>query len=178
MTKIDFYSFWNSRYPNFQPVSACFYKNMSTTWFRIHSLPESKRYADTQEEYEEIFFRQNTLLDDLIPQNTTIQIVINFISSHNSLFDIYDFENIGVIVDEEGETTYQSFVIEQEWKTNSINNILKEIADDNIRAFIIVPEALIAPYDGGMNLYLNDIETRDFYKKRYSSWLSKREDGL
>jgi len=37
---------------------------------------------------------------------------------------------------------------------------------------------IIAPYDGGVDLILKDIETRNIYKQKYSDWLSQREDGL
>lgn len=33
-------------------------------WFRIHSLPESKRYADTTEEYELLLNRHNEIITD------------------------------------------------------------------------------------------------------------------
>jgi hypothetical protein len=176
MKKADFYGFWNKKYADLQPVSAYFWKPFQSTWFRIHSLPESKRYANTLEEYEEIFYRQNTLLNEFIPQNTQIQIVINYIESSNELFEIYNFENIGVLICD--EVVYQSFVMETSWQTNCINDILKAIADDEIKGFIIAPKALIAPYDGGMNFYLKDITTKEFFKNKYKMWLSSREDGM
>jgi hypothetical protein len=37
---------------------------------------------------------------------------------------------------------------------------------------------IVAPYDGGVDCILKDVETRDYFKNKYKAWLSKREDGL
>ena len=69
---------------------------------------------------------------------------------------------------------------EQIWQSNKFDSILKDIADDQLRAFFISEEKklIIAPYDGGVDLILKDTETRNIYKRKYSDWLSQREDGL
>lgn len=178
MNKEEFSAFWSKKYNKMLPINYLFNETLGDYWFRIHSLPKSKRYAESDEEYGIIFHRQNSIIDDLIPQNVAIKIVINFIEIANSLFSRYDFCDIGVFVDNDRETVFQSFLIETKWQTNAHNDLLKDIADDNIRAFIIYDQYLISPYDGGMDVYLNNTQTRDFYKNKYKKWLSKRADGL
>jgi len=57
---------------------------------------------------------------------------------------------------------------------------LRDIADDRLRTFFISSgnQAIAAPYDGGIDFILKDIETKDFYKEKYKDWLSARQDGL
>jgi hypothetical protein len=177
MDKVTFLKFWNKKFPGTSPINYLFDQTLNNRWFRIHSLPESKRYAQNDTEYQIIFDRQNMLIADLIANNEKIKIVINFIEINSPLFEKYNLSNIGVFVDNEGETVYQSFIFEIKWQKNIINDVLKAIADDQIRAYIIGKNSLISPYDGGMNIYLKDTETRDYYKNKYKNWLSSREDG-
>ncbi len=178
MNKDDFFDFWNKSYPETSPINYLFKLTLSDRWFRIHSLPESKRYANSDEDWRILLERQNTIIDDLIFQNTKIKVVVNFIEINNPLFKKYDFTNIGVLVDNKAERVYQSFLFETIWTMNSLNDMLKDIANDELRAYIIGDDCIISPYDGGMNLYLKDSETRDFYKNKYKKWLSLREDGM
>jgi hypothetical protein len=63
---------------------------------------------------------------------------------------------------------------------NKFDDLLREIAYDNLRAFFvsIEKELMIAPYDGGVDFILKNSETRDLYKRKYNSWLSPRQDGF
>ncbi|WP_049064765.1 DUF3885 domain-containing protein, partial [Acinetobacter baumannii] len=60
----SFINQWKFFYPNKLPISHCFRQYFSQFWFRIHSLPESKRYADTPAEYELLLNRHNQIIDD------------------------------------------------------------------------------------------------------------------
>jgi hypothetical protein len=52
------------------------------------------------------------------------------------------------------------------------------IAQEEMRAFIIGDDCLIAPYDGGVDLILKDGYTKGLLKEKYKNWLSARKDGL
>jgi hypothetical protein len=178
MTKEEFQQLWAENYPETLPINYLFKHNLHHRWLRIHSLPESKRYAQTKEESDALLNRQNTVIDDLIQQNSEINVVVNFIDIDSFLFRMFNFTNIGVFVDDKTEAVFQSFIFETTWETNSLNPMLIEIADDNLRAFIIGEDCLISPYDGGMDLIFKDEPTKYVYKRKYKSWLSEREDGL
>jgi hypothetical protein len=178
MTKEEFEKFWAENYPETQPINYLFKHNLKSRWLRIHSLPESKRYAQTKEESDALLHRQNSIIDDLIDQNAEINVVVNFIEIDSFLFRMFNFTNIGVFVDKDRETVFQSFIFETTWETNGLNPMLIEIADDNLRAFIIGENCLIAPYDGGMDLIFKDKPTKSFYQRKYKNWLSAREDGM
>jgi hypothetical protein len=178
MNSEGFRQFWAANYPETLPINYLFKHNLKSRWLRIHSLPESKRYAETEEEWAILLERQNTIIDDLIGQNSVVKVVVNFIETDSFLFKMYDFTNLGVFKDEENETVFQTFIFETVWQTNSLNLMLREIADDHLRAFTIGKDCLIAPYDGGVDIIFKDSATRDFYKSKYKLWLSAREDGL
>jgi hypothetical protein len=178
MTKEEFQQFWAANYPETLPINYLFKHNLKSRWLRIHSLPESKRYAENDEDWRILLERQNTIIDDLIGQNSVVNVVVNFIEIDSFLFKMFDFTNIGVFADNESETVFQSFIFEIVWETNHLNPMLREIANDKLRAFMIGKDCLIAPYDGGVDITFKDSATRDFYKLKYKNWLSTREDGL
>lgn len=122
--------------------------------------------------------RQNTIISDLVGEDVAIKVVVNFIEIDNYLFKSFNFINIGVFTDMERETVFQSFLFETNWSTNTLNPLLIMIAQEEVRAFIIAEDCLVAPYDGGMDLVFKDGYTKGLYKEKYKAWLSTREDGL
>jgi hypothetical protein len=193
MQGTEFTKYWQTRYPEALPINYELKTVYPDRWFRIHSLPESKRYAENESEYQIIFNRQNILINDLFGDNTDI--IISFglytddLSSDNykELTDFGEFDKIQTISlhkerpDEyEDETYFDIYIKSEQWKMNSNNEILKGIADDEIRAMFICPakDCIIAPYDGGVDIIVNSTEKRDKLKQKYKDWLSEREDGL
>jgi hypothetical protein len=169
---------WNALYPETPPINYLFKRLLAKRWARIHSLPEAKRYPQTTDEWRELERRQNAVIDHLVPQMTNIRIVINAIEIDNYQFEAFDLENIGVFVDQDGEAVFQSFQFETTWESHSLNPLLAMIAGDKMRAFIMAPDCLIAPYDGGMDIILKDPHTCWDFKRRFKAWLSSRPDGL
>ena len=158
MTKKDFNQFWKENYPDAKPIPYEFKREMAHRWFRIHSLPLSKRYAETPDEYAIILARQNELITDFFGENQPFLLV-------------------KVTWNKEKVVNTPS---EKVWKSQDFDAILKQIADDEARYFFVgqIQNCLIAPYDGGVDIILKDSETRDFYKEKYKDWLSGTENGL
>lgn len=63
---------------------------------------------------------------------------------------------------------------------NEHNDLLKKIADDEVRAFMISFEQniIIAPYDGGIDIIIFNDAKRNELINKYNDWLSPRADGL
>jgi hypothetical protein len=193
MKNLDFSKYWNSEFPDALPISHLLRGFYPNRWLRIHSLPNSKRYADSDSEYKIIFERQNQLMNDLIGESKEIILAfglytnnitienykkhLNFneyscdmnIDLHQELPDYYD-----------NDSELKIFSKIETWKNGSYNNILKAIADDEIEMMFICPQNnfIIAPYDGGVDIIVETNERRDHLKMIYQSWLPKREDGL
>jgi hypothetical protein len=175
---LDFISHWNAVYPETLPISHLFKWRLPDRWMRIHSLQASKRYPDNTAEWTTLLARQNALIDHLTVQASPITLVINAIREDSPLFHEFALENIGVFIDRDAETTFQSFSAEVIWQSGCLNRVLGMIAMEEVRGFIIGPDCLIAPYDGGVDVILKDSATRELCKEHFKAWLSKREDGL
>ncbi|MCH7307874.1 hypothetical protein MMO38_06925 [Acinetobacter sp. NIPH 1852] len=194
----SFQSQWDQFYPNKLPFSHLLKHYFPQLWFRIHSLPESKRYANTTEEYELLLNRHNEIITDCFGENAFIFIVSGHYfsqSSNNETYDpafilFYPFHEEKAInlkqvnpedFDEEDEDRFfRPYSVETIWQPNTHNELLKKIADDEVRAFMVSFEQniIVAPYDGGIDFIIFNDAKRNALRDKYTDWLSPREDGL
>ena len=193
MTEIEFIDYWSKEYPESFPIGHELKWVYEDRWFRIHSLPNSKRYADTEDEYKIILDRQNNLIEDLIGTGAEIAISFGLYTddiTNNNYKELTDFGEFSKVLtinlhkerpeEYEDETYFDIYTKIENWNKNDNNEILRAIADDEIRAMIVCPskQCIIAPYDGGVDVIVNSIEVRNNLKLKYKDWLSEREDGL
>ncbi len=197
MTKEGFQKLWSLNYPNTVPISYLFKHDYSDRWFRIHNLPESKRYAENIDEWNILLSRQNEIATDLFGFDTPILIVTGeynwgddrpiHITEEEEIFKPFLFTRLDNIelnkIDSEQydkPDIYRPAFTETIWKLNYHDKLLIEIANDNTRAFFVSfdKNIIVAPYDGGVDFLLKDSLTKDFYKNKYKEWLSDREDGM
>jgi len=197
MTKEDFNSLWAKRYPATAPISYLFKYDFADRWFRIHSLPESKRYANNDKEWEILLTRQNSIITDILGEDSKIILVtgeyhddespeLHPIGEVNSIKE-FKFINLDVIDlhkllpnEYDPGRIYRPMFHADEWQKGKYDNVLRDIANDEVRvSFVSVDsDTIVAPYDGGVDLILKDSQTRDSYKIKYRAWLSSREDGF
>ena len=193
MTESEFIDYWNKVYPESLPINHELKSVYPDRWFRIHSLPESKRYAENADEYKIILDRQNQLIDDLIGKES--EVIISFglyrwdITNDNykELNDFGEFQKVLRIdlhkerpEEYEDEMYFDIYVKIEKWENGNRDEILKAIADDEIRAMFVCPskKCVISPYDGGVDVIVDSTEKRDRFKAKYKDWLSEREDGM
>jgi hypothetical protein len=193
MTAEQFRTYWNKTYPDSYPIDFEFKTIFNNRWFRIHSLPDSKRYAENDVEYKIILSRQNRLISDLF-QSDDFFIVIGFYNYDLSspltddYFDLDKFQKIDTLAlhkirpeeYQEDEVFYDIYMKPDKWESDKFNDLLTKIADDEIRAMFVnsTKNITVVPYDGGMDIILPDTKTRDDFRIKYKDWLSSREDGL
>jgi hypothetical protein len=193
MSKLDFQNFWEKNFPDCPPINHLFKHHLTERWLRIHSLPEAKRYADTPEEWAILLERQNTVLKDLFSNQESMFLyaLTGVYSNENNEFNAdfivekeclkqlnfnalspIDLHKISGDWYDEG-VVFTPYYAKEKFKINKFDDILKTIADDEIRVFFVDTkgEYIFAPYDGGVDLIFKDAETRNFYQEKYSNWL-------
>jgi hypothetical protein len=197
MTSEQFNIFWNSNFDGIVPIPHYFKHVYEHRWFRIHSLPASKRYADNEHEWNILLNRQNNIITDLFGNNANLLLITGeynynppnniYISKREAIFNKYSFTFLNHInlhklspdKYDEGQTFKPAFskII---WNLNNHDALLKAMANGEINAFFISPvnKFIVAPYEGGIDFILNNTATRDSYKQKYKQWLSERTDGL
>lgn len=193
MKPVAFKSFWQSNYPEAYPIGHELKWIYSDRWFRIHSLPESKRYAETAEEYQLIFEIQNELITNLVGEGTELILLTGLYGEEATPNEFHEIESLcgfskveildlHKIKPEEYEETllYNIFIKKVNWESNKYNELLKLIADDEFSMMFICPDKnrIINPYDGGVDIIMETKLLRDKVKQIYHQWLSKHPEGL
>jgi hypothetical protein len=193
----NFRHFWQQNFPNCPPVSYLFKVELYDCWFRFHSLPESKRYADNETEFAEMLRRQNTVLLDVIGTDNECVLVSGYYSGSLSLeeecpalshFDFHDFLKLSkqdfdpIDLEPDEEPIYLNlFCATHKLKHGFLDDILLCVAEEQTRNFFIVNcerERIFAPYDGGVDVILKEKKERDEFKTKYKDWLSHHPLGF
>lgn len=184
--------FWTREFGDSLPIADELKMKFDQRWFRIHTLPDSKRYADNAYENDEIIRRHNQILEDLFDSKENLILVSCSYSEKSeptknpSLKAIGLQENFWRTVNlnelENSEVYFlHLFVDKKRWKVGVLDAMLRLIANDEVdgsMAISIERRFVYHPYDGGADLILKDVDTRDYYKAKYNSWLSTHPDGL
>lgn len=194
-----FEQLWNNSFPKKIPIPHLLPHYFPEQWFRIHSLPDSKRYAETKEEYELLLKRHNQIITDCFHPQTSIFIVTgNYLygNENDSKYDMrktlpYSFitspilnlhKSDPIIFDdgEDNDLNYVPLHFKTTWEPNFHDDLLLKIANDEVKAFLISFEKkiIVSPYDGGIDFIIQDESFKQQLKEKYSTWLSPREDGF
>lgn len=196
MTIEQFNKFLASRFPGCAPLPGYIGNGGADRWFRIHSLPKSKRYPDNEDEWGMLLDRQNQIITEIFGDKPTFILLTgdHYAEGYIELHPLKDADSIADISltklepielhklsseYEEGQI-YMPMFAELVWQPKKFDKILMDIADEKLEACFISrdEDVVIAPYDGGIDFMLQDTKTRDYYKQKYSAWLSPKEDGM
>ncbi len=186
MTKEELTYNWNKSFNNFLPIAYELKNKFNESWFRIHTLPDSKRYPENESEYAEILKRHNLILSDLFEENHSLIVVSMGGNSYKeSISQNEVMKNLGFqknfwmsinVSDENDEESYfwNMSYDEINFSGNSFDNLLRLIADEEIldvMFFSIERNIVYHPYDGGADIILVNSKLRDKYKEKYKDWL-------
>lgn len=195
----NFRHFWQQHFSDCPPVSHLFKHRLTERWFRIHSLPESKRYAEDETEVAELLTRQNIVLLDIIgTDNECVLVSGNYADSplaenlkncpalgkfaFQEFFKLPKQEFDPDDLDANEEPVYLSlFYGTHKLKRGSLDEVLLCVANWKIVNFFVVScerQHIFAPYDGGVDVILKDTKERDEFKAKYKDWLSPYPSGL
>jgi hypothetical protein len=190
MSPEDFFEHWRRNYGEAPLVGHVLRARFPRRWLRIHSLPGSKRYAETEAEHREILRRQHRVLDDLIGQGGRCELVFGDYDDEERLPEAVRAAlrslgpaPLGVLSAEESglEVDVPLRKASISWRHPALDVILLAVADDVLETPLLVSterRCVVAPYDGGVDLIVESEELRDELKARYASWLSRHPAGL
>jgi hypothetical protein len=190
----DLRQYWNENYPGCPPVGYMLRQKFRTSWFRIHTLPEAKRYAETNQEESEILRRHNSLLSSI--QGNGDNYVLITTGYSDSVTPVRSYPQLEPIIgpsehwltvplhelEEESDPNYWHFFFsEKTWTAQSANKLLRFVADgvvSNVLFLSMKKNCIYHPYDGGADIFVTSESLRNSLKQEYQSWLSSHPEGL
>jgi len=199
MNKNIFLEKWYQKFEKLPLVSNTFKDLSPQNFVRIHSLPKSKQYPENAIDKLELLKRQNSLISDFIGDGNSYYLVAaDFTSDLNSgikeflleryknYFDISNFElffdiNLAKELPEyyesniDGSSPAICFAVsEKVWNKNSIDQLLMAVAEDIFDNLLIISKEkniVLAPYDGGVDMILENKKSVQNALQKYQDWL-------
>jgi hypothetical protein len=188
---------WKANWPTCRPIGHELRTCAAWTWVRFHSLPGSKRYADSEAEYAELLTRHVTVLSDLgsLAASSTAELVIitaAWSGSEEHADRAPDLKHAFPAA-----TPWRTILYDDTYPDDPIwthlhlrvaaldsaacAQLLRLVADDETGDVIISDRRarwLYHPYDGGGDVLAPSEDARDALKTRYRDWLPTNPLGL
>jgi hypothetical protein len=145
-------------------------------WVRFHSLPGSKRYAETDDERGIVLSRHHAVLEALDPSSKCFVISPLFDppGEDSALVESVHWQTIEVA--DYYDEPVQLYVTSLTYPSAKLDGLLMACADWREANVIIGPDDLrwlYHPYDGGADLIASSTTERDQLRARFESWLLK-----
>lgn len=179
---------WDAKFPGTPPIGHLVRNDHR--WVRFHSLPESKRYAENEAEYDELLRRHHAVIDKLAgPEADLILITSSWSptkharSRPHALKAAAPNANLwrSLVVDPDDGWFTNLFVSKTNGDPASLDRLLRLVADD-VTADVLLTTGdldwLYHPYDGGADVIASTVEQRDSLRAEFSAWLSSHPAGL
>jgi len=184
--------YWADNFGELPPKADELKFEFGDRWVRFHSLPESKRYANSESEYEQVLFRYNSLIKELFPYQSELFVVLTEYSNRSEpehleykLLEIFPETEYWCSIqtnEEDDDPIYWHFhATKTGVEDSALNKLLRLVADDeisNVMLFCNESESLFHPYDGGSDCILSSVEHRNRLEGKFSNWLSAHPEGL
>jgi hypothetical protein len=182
---------WVEAWPRCRPIGHELRGCAPERWVRFHSLPASKRYADTAEEHAEVLRRHQILLAELGSTEEVLLLTTAWSTSREParmwdelarvLPDARYWTSILRDEDEGEEFWNHVYVCVSSRRSTELEALLQLVADDVTRDVIITSRDLrwlYHPYDGGADVIARTATERDEIRSRHSGWLPTNPQGL
>lgn len=183
-------TFWAAAMNGALPVAHELREQFHERWVRFHSLPESKRYPESEAEYEEVFSRHNAILSHLYDLPTEVLTILPEYSElqqrclpHDAVRDLFP-ETIpwcSYPANENDGLHVHLHVARVQYSGTELDGLLRRVADDQVRNVLIInlpSQSVVHPYDGGADVILPTSEARDQLKHTFRDWLPSHPQGL
>lgn len=184
--RTDLTDLWQQHWPDCPPVGYKLRDPYRDVWVRFHSLPESKRYAENENEYAVVLGRYNAVLDELFAGGDVYVITPVWTTEADVpplRPDATYWQSLLVENDPDPElrTYCHLFAARRPWRYGCLDELLRDIADEKVAGVLVTDmqmRRIHHPYDGGADVFLTTPEERDLTRERHANWLSSSPSGL
>ena len=170
---------WERSWPDSVPVGHRLREAYRDRWVRFDILPQSKRYAESPEEYAQIVRRQRTLLSELLGGASVADLIAvaedwdrHDLATGRSRRYLPEAWPWRKVVAEDSELGDSYLWVSSALTDPDLDALLIAIADHQAHAILTVPELtwLFCPYDGGVDVLLPSTQARDALRDAHPEW--------
>jgi hypothetical protein len=179
-------SAWNAQWPDCEPLGFLFAGRSNPLWVRFHHLPESKRYPDSEEEYQVILGRYHALLAELgLGDRCFVTAAfypypdLSGPLERSAILPRSRFWRMA-LQDPDG-TQAHVFATEVAHPSEELDAVIRLVVDEELTGTLILPPDaswLVHAYDGGADVVSASTERRDELRERFIEWVPDNVLGL
>jgi len=179
---------WNRFHAGRFPVGFRLREADTPNWLRFHSLPLSKRYADTDAERKLLLARHNELAGEVLGADEACWLVQVYFEPENdpNIIDIARRDHglpwaFKFFTDDDAEEEWQVAAGETSWAVGKFDDLIWAIANEQSASTLWMSAStgsIFAPYDGGIDLFLPNPKAVCDLRARHQDWISAHPDGL
>lgn len=179
-----FSSWWSERFGDTPPLGHCLRERFKERWLRLHSLPQAKRYAETASEAGEVRRRAWVCASELLWKTQPLWMVTGEYADAQPSLALHSriFELAGVfpLPDPIGQSPFTAYVARAIWPDDDFFWLIDAVAAGEQRVLWVSETSgeIFAPYDGGIDLIVDNRMRRAALRRVFADWVSKRPDGL
>jgi hypothetical protein len=185
---------WQRYLGDAQPVAHLLRDRFADRWVRFHSLPESKRHAETEVEMAVVLERHNRVIGRLAAGEKTLTLLSTGYSN-SALPGATDLGNDNPVrgaqlwrsvamhqlsEDWEEPTYWHVFSSAVQPRSETLDCVFRLTAEDRASNVMLLSTRgwLYHPYDGGADVIAPTQDERKLLAAEFSSWLSNHPLGL
>jgi len=177
-----------------QTAKSCWSTRYADRWVRFHSLPGSKRYPESEDEYAIVLDRYNTILDDLFAGTDVFVVTMDWSNTptgpagYPTPRQILHPDSIRWWTESEQDdpdpefhTHTRLYADRRRWSRGCVDGLLRAVADETLVEVFIADTELRCihhPYDGGADVILATLAERDHVRDQHAGWLSSHPAGF
>ncbi|MET8099528.1 hypothetical protein ABZV29_24130 [Streptomyces sp. NPDC005236] len=161
---------------------------------RFHSLPDSKRYPESEDEYAIVLDRYNTILDELFAGTDVLVVTMDWSNTPTGQAG-YPTPRQTLHPDgirwwtaseqddsnPEFHTHTRLYADRRRWHRGCLDGVLRAVADETLAEVFVADTELRRihhPYDGGADVILATAAERDRMRDQHADWLPSQPTGL
>lgn len=187
---------WPRYFPDCEPIGHHLRITFPERWVRFHSLPNSKRYPETEFEYSELLTRHNSIMQTMTSEDSKVVLVTTGYSgspepsrSYPELnlcdSDAVPWRSVRMdLIDPKNwdqPNFWHFFTSQWSWRPGTFDSLIRLVSDNTVANVLIVDSRcrwIVHPYDGGMDVIVESPDLAIGLRRDRSTWLSSRADGL
>lgn len=184
-------AWWHSEFAELAPRGYLLRRALAAHWVRFHSLPDSQRYAESQDEYAEIQHRHLLVASAIFSADEPLyvfraqsdEVKLRGKTKHQLVGRQFREAVVSVPPqngDPDSEDRMFVRALVSKWKPDFFEAAIRQLADWKLAGVSFVSPStknMFCPYDGGMDVFTFSMSP-DELRARFAGWLSTRPDGL
>jgi hypothetical protein len=189
---VDLGGTWRLHFGDLPAVAHLMRRHLQGRWLRIHSLPDSKRYAEDESEFAELARRHNLVATEILGSSDVLLVAHarGDIDDFRSAYATFDWAQRSGLANAE-PTMVQNVDDPAErlvlgysripWTPGSWDDLLRDVANYVVPSVVIynsLSGEVYAPYDGGADVFVRNADRVTELRTRWQDWMSTRPDGL